>query len=176
MTRFPSSVCSLGGFSLVGFAIVHIWSQRNFTKRPNTGVRLVGPIVFQQIELCYSLLSCTIPNLKSFLLSFDTAIGMTLDPSTMKSYGSDHPKSGSGTSSFRLRSLKSRLGDKPPSSGGKPLFRPDPVGYTAAINRNSMPNANEAGSSVSRDNLSDRSKGSQEMIIRREVAWSVHQD
>ncbi|KIW89557.1 uncharacterized protein Z519_09713 [Cladophialophora bantiana CBS 173.52] len=160
---------------IIAFAAVHVWDQKNFTVRPNTGVRLAAPIVFQQIELCYSLLSCTIPNLKSFLLNFDTTIGMTLDPLTTRSYGVTNPHS--ATTSFRLKTLRSRNGDKQPSPGVTPLFRPDAVEYTAAVGRNSAPNdMNEEASSISRDNQSDRSKGSQEMIIRREVAWTVHQD
>ncbi|KIY03305.1 uncharacterized protein Z520_01772 [Fonsecaea multimorphosa CBS 102226] len=159
---------------IISFAAVHVWDQRNFTVRPNTGVRLAAPIVFQQIELCYSLLSCTIPNLKSFLLNFDTTIGMTLDPATTRSYGVTNPHS--ATTSFRMKPLRSRNGDKTPGSGAAPLFRPDEVEYNATVSRNDPPNMNEAASSISRDNQSDRSKGSQEMIIRREVAWTVHQD
>ncbi|OAP65571.1 hypothetical protein AYL99_01543 [Fonsecaea erecta] len=168
----------VGAFSfrlgILAFAAVHVWDQKNFTVRPNTGVRLAAPIVFQQIELCYSLLSCTIPNLKSFLLNFDTTIGMTLDPLTTRSHAVTHPYS--ATTSFRMKSLRSRNGDNPPVSRDAPLFRPDAVEYTAAISRASPAQMNEAASSISRDNGSDRSKGSQEMIIRREVAWTVHQD
>lgn len=149
--------------------------------RPNTGVRLAAPIVFQQIELCYSLVSCTIPNLKSFLLNFDTSIGMTLGPETMRTYGSTDPHSANANSSFQLRSLRSRRGDKQPPPGGTTTtstatLRPDPVDYRAQVGRSNEPNVNEAASSVSRDNGSDRSNGSQDMIIRREVAWNVHYD
>jgi len=39
---------------------------------------LIPSLVCEQIELGYSLLSATIPNLKSFIMSFDTAMMMDI--------------------------------------------------------------------------------------------------
>jgi hypothetical protein len=52
----------------------------------NMPLSLTAAIVYELVELGYSLLSATVPNLKSFIMSFDTAMMMDftyeLKPST----------------------------------------------------------------------------------------------
>lgn len=55
---------------------------------PNPGVRRTSALVFQQCELCWSLIAATIPCLKSFLRSFDTGSGVKAGMGSSKGYGS----------------------------------------------------------------------------------------
>jgi len=43
--------------------------------------------VCQQIELSWSLISATIPSLKSFVKSFNSGFGLTIDPKNTARYG-----------------------------------------------------------------------------------------
>lgn len=164
--------------SIVAFAVVHIYFINNFTVRPNTGVRLAAPIIYQQIELCYSLISCTVPNMKSFLMNFDTAIGMTVGGITSRAYPTGGAASGTGNS-FQLRSmLRSRPGKEASTPAvektSTATLRPDPVNYKASIGPGAP--ATEERSSLSRDDKSDRTTNSEDMIIRRDVQWNVRYD
>ncbi|KAH7385411.1 hypothetical protein DE146DRAFT_621468 [Phaeosphaeria sp. MPI-PUGE-AT-0046c] len=65
---------------------------------PNPGVRRTSALVFQQSELCWSLMAATIPCLKSFLRSFDTGSGVKATMNSSNEFGSsDHNGSGSRT-------------------------------------------------------------------------------
>ena len=65
-------------FRLIAVAIVHIVFLHRSVNSTNLNLALIPSLVCEQIELGYSLLSATIPNLKSFIMSFDTAMMMDI--------------------------------------------------------------------------------------------------
>ncbi|WEW58033.1 hypothetical protein PRK78_003500 [Emydomyces testavorans] len=61
---------------LVIFAALRLFQISNYTKQLNTGVAIAGPLVYQQVELCYSLITSAIPNLGGFMIQFSTGMGL----------------------------------------------------------------------------------------------------
>jgi hypothetical protein len=135
-------------YRVAALAIAHaVYSARTSTTlRP--GLAFVPALALAEAELCWSLISATIPNLKSFMQSFNTGFGhndfgFTSNPtmSTSRRHpGDDIP----------LRSLPSH----------KDEFRPDCVAYDAEVVRG-------------RDDRSIESGNSQELIIRKTVEHEV---
>ncbi|KAM5469157.1 hypothetical protein MauCBS54593_004509 [Microsporum audouinii] len=121
---------------IIIFTILHIERTMGFTKKPKPSVSIVAPLVYQQIELCYSLVSCTIPNLGGYLLKFNTGMGITLGY-VSEPYGSS--REAGGSDSVQLSSLKSIQKDnKPPASDpSKPskycFLRPEQYEYRAYV-------------------------------------------
>ncbi|ORY19017.1 hypothetical protein BCR34DRAFT_472648 [Clohesyomyces aquaticus] len=105
---------------LVVFTIIFL---RHFTtahRDSNPGVSVSTAIAWQQIAVAYSLISATIPCLKSFIQSFDTNFGMG-DGSTEGQYnyssGNSHSNSNSNTRSTQSHSgFKSRSRSAPHTS------------------------------------------------------------
>ncbi|KAH7126564.1 hypothetical protein B0J11DRAFT_459762, partial [Dendryphion nanum] len=61
---------------ITAFAIIFVHLFTAIEKNPNRGAAISTAIVWQQIQISYSLISATIPCLKSFISSFDTKFGM----------------------------------------------------------------------------------------------------
>jgi len=154
----------LTSISLVVIAIVGLHYSKLYYKASNPGIAIVAPVVCLQIELFYSLVSATIPNLKSFVQSFHSGMGIDVG------LYSSHDQSGNRT--YRLSSTKQNSGNRsqvetqsfPESSN--PLIgrlRPEHLKHTTTIHHSSR-------------NGEDSSHNSQEMIIRRDVMWNVQVD
>ncbi|KAF2188207.1 hypothetical protein K469DRAFT_703678 [Zopfia rhizophila CBS 207.26] len=85
---------------VAAFAIVFVYHFIHAQKTQNRGVAISTAIAWQQIELSYSLISATIPCLKSFIKSFDTQFGMGDGSSSGPyNYGSSHSQSHSNPNS-----------------------------------------------------------------------------
>jgi hypothetical protein len=111
----------------------------------------VPALALAEAELCWSLVSATIPNLKSFMKSFNTGFG--------------HNDFGF-TSNPTMSTSRRRTGDDialqplPPLPSHKDEFRPDRYAYDAEVVRG-------------RDDRSIESGNSQELIIRKTVEHEV---
>jgi hypothetical protein len=133
-------------------------------------------MVYQQLELCYSLISLTIPNLKGYLLAFNTGMGLSLGYTTQP-YNSH-------SISMQLSSLKNSVTRSKPRAStnaenaavaGK--FRPEPLFHNASVVHGKGGGASEERQSTrSQEDQSIGSLNSQEMIIRRDMQWNVSYD
>jgi hypothetical protein len=180
---------------VAAFAMVFARLFTTVHKSPNPGVAVATAISWQQIQLSYSLISATIPCLKSFIKSFDTNFGHGDGSSTPAYYGSHH--SGTGQLGSRRRSifdLKTATESAhtesiklnnfiPRKSNGdvkrnelykkaeqkteqEATLRPEKVKNSITISGGDEPRPDSRGSGGSRC-------GSHEMIIRRDVHFQV---
>ena len=141
---------------------MHLKFVSDYTNSSNPGLALVPVLVLQQVQLCWSLISATIPNLKSFVKSFSSGFGIRLDPSLTQAYGSGRYGRSTG---YELGSIK-----PPGSSKSRSANRSynDIEGHTVLPQQ--MPNGNKS----TRDQESIGSAGSQDHIIRKDVQWQIH--
>jgi len=152
---------------LIALAILNILFIREWTTSLDPGVAISASLVCQQVELAYSLISATIPNLKSFLMSFDTAWMMEVgNPLKAIPYSSSTPPEEHQLDSVHNSSYHSRgLSDIRPDRERLAL-RPESLEHVAAVRH---PASERSGS---RDG-SFASANSQEHIIRCEHRWNV---
>ncbi|KAF2122186.1 hypothetical protein BDV96DRAFT_482763 [Lophiotrema nucula] len=142
----------------------------------NPGVERTPAIIFQQSQLCFSLIAGTVPCLKSFIRSFDTGSGVKAG-FTSAGYGS----SGYGRGeSYRMQSLSAgsairsqtedrgdvRVNAKPFEGGshGSGRTRGDSIAKVTST----------AYSPHKGDDAA--SNDSQELFIRRDVQWEVRSE
>jgi hypothetical protein len=153
----------------------------------NPGIRRSTPIVFQQAELCLSLMAATIPCLKSFIRSFDTGSGQKADIGSSNEYGSNSRNGGDSSKvpsgSYELSSMsktdtetsrkrsRTRLHD----DDGTVRVNPRPF---ASGRSNSKVARNTSLRGIMEpqgpDEADRQSQGSsKELFIRREMHWEV---
>ncbi|KIW87391.1 uncharacterized protein Z519_12027 [Cladophialophora bantiana CBS 173.52] len=154
-------------------SILHLHYVADYTSSGNPGIAIVPVIVIQQVQLCWSLISATIPNLKSFVRSFSSGFGIQLDPSLTQAYYGSGRSSGrlgrGSTNAYEMASVggngtaKSRSAARSYNDNTTEQFPPVPQ---------SGPGSNNL--TVMRENDSIDSGGSQDHIIRKDVQWNVH--
>ncbi|KAL5114624.1 putative ATPase [Pleosporales sp. CAS-2024a] len=149
----------------------------------NPGVDRTPAIVFQQVELCVSLLAATLPCLKSFIRSFDTGSGVKANIGSSNENGSSGRNGGSGQNhgqSYRMSPVKSTKTDSTNRSSFKGdngdmrvSSRPFSTGWsTAKVTRAaSLRDALETLALHDADRSSQAS--SKELFIHRETHWEV---
>jgi hypothetical protein len=150
--------------SVAALSILHLKFVSDYTQSHNPGIALVPVLVLQQVQLCWSLISATIPNLKSFVKSFSSGFGIQLDPSATQAYGSG--RSGRTKSNgYELGSVNGKGGSKSRSADQS---HNDVEGHTPLTAALPQPEDNK-----SRDQDSIDSTGSQDHIIRKDVRWNI---
>ncbi len=147
-------------------SILHLHYVAEYTKSDNPGVAIVPVIVIQQVELCWSLMSATIPNLKTFVKSFSSGFGIRLDPSLTGPYGSGD-RSTRNANRYELGSVRGKSTVKS-RSGGRSYIDMDET--PTALPKFS--NGSKLASTREQDSID--SEGSQDHIIRKDVQWNVH--
>lgn len=146
-----------------------ILSLLNFHKSlhsTNPGVDRTPAIIFQQTQLCFSLIAATLPCLKSFIRSFDTGSGLNVNY-TSNGYGSSGD--GAGKSWYRMHSI-TREGSA--SGDLKVIRRPftrDGLGHGRSTSK-----VTTIAYTSGRPKAEDAT--SQELFIRRDVQWEVHSE
>ena len=90
-------------YRLVVIAALHIHYVYHM-RTSNTNLEIIPPLAVESVQLGYALVSATIPNLKSFIMSFDTA--MMMDLHGYRSNSQSH-QSKSRASTFGWRSKRS---------------------------------------------------------------------
>ena len=151
-------------FRVVILSILHLHYVANYANSSNPGITIVSVIVLQQVELCWSLISATIPNLKSFVKSFSSGFGLRLDPSQTQAYGS-----GRGARTANTYEMNSGLGNgtaKSRSAGRSYIVAEETPPFPA---KGSLASKLNDGREPSID-----SGGSQDHIIRKDVQWDIH--
>ncbi|ORY18356.1 hypothetical protein BCR34DRAFT_582986 [Clohesyomyces aquaticus] len=161
-------------FPVIGFPIAHLHriSSYNTGANTETSKKIVPAIMYLQLELFWALLRATIPTLKAFMRSFNSRLGMEVD---LDGYGSASVSRGV---SYRLKTLS------------KPDRRYSTMGskVTTKLRQNNETNGISDGDRIRPDNVSTETSAyrtkpstsidgeSQEMIIKREVGWTVSYD
>ncbi|KAF2817342.1 uncharacterized protein BDZ99DRAFT_431394 [Mytilinidion resinicola] len=199
-TRLKFRVVLAFAFRLpvAAFSLLHLVALSRAIHASNSGVALARVTVYQQAQLGYSLISATIPCLKSFVKSFDTGLGLEVGYST-NPYG--YGSSGAGGSgrggageSYKMSNMSKGSAGGSVSAGESKvkgsLKRTWKEGGVREITAKG-PNAAQVGlrpeelknttniyhSTTHEEDESHRSAtGSEEMIIRREVQWDVRSD
>jgi hypothetical protein len=151
----------------------------------NPGADRTPAIVFQQVELCVSLLAATLPCLKSFIRSFDTGSGVKATIGSSNETGSNGRNGGSGQhhgDGYQLSPVKnsrtaSGSGSCSPWKGDDGSIRVNPRPFTSARSPPKlMRHASSRGAFESQTTMEpDRqSQGSSKgLFIRRETHWEV---
>jgi hypothetical protein len=141
----------------------------------NLTFAMITPLTWESIELGYSLLSATIPNLKSFIMSFDTAMMMSVS-FKLNSYSRDHTTEASPNYRIRSNSGKDNkfpmLSDIENANEFIGRLRPENEGirYTSNIRHSD-------DWSLSNDEVLNAgpSQEWQQRSIRRDVHWRIEQ-
>lgn len=162
------------GFRLpvMGFAAAHLHYVSKYAHSSNVSKAIIPALVFQQFELFWSLLAATIPTLKAFMRSFNSGFGMEID---LDGYSSTLGSRGYYPGSVPLQSLQNAT------------TQHGVVTASVGTNRSRSRKATQSGSrSASHSRLrvkeqvrvtaSINSDDSQELIIQREVEWSVRSE
>ncbi|KAH3906018.1 hypothetical protein HBH56_212200 [Parastagonospora nodorum] len=151
----------------------------------NPGAHRTPAIVFQQAELCVSLLAATLPCLKSFIRSFDTGSGVKATIGSSNESGSNGRNGGSGqqhADSYQLSPVKSSRiesgsGSCSPWKGDDGSIRVNPRPFTSARSPPKlMRHASSRGALESQATMeSDRNSqaSAKGLFIRRETHWEV---
>jgi hypothetical protein len=133
-------------------ATFHYRAYRQVVDSANLDVDIAKTVIWEQVSICYSLLSITWPFSKVFINSFDTA--QLTPPST---YGSSTATAGSAAARSKRRANSARLSSRVPWQSN--------AGHSSTVY--SRP------ADLRQD---DVSFGSQELIIRREDEVTVSYD
>ncbi|KAK4946516.1 hypothetical protein LTR10_014368 [Elasticomyces elasticus] len=150
-------------YGLAALSIIHLKYISEYTTSKNPGIALVPALVLQQVELCWSLIAATIPNLKSFVKSFGSGFGIQLDPTlTQGAYGSGRYKD---TNGYEMGSVPGK-GSSKSRSGNR--------SYNEIEHQNPIPHQAQDDDKIRRDQESIDSAGSQDHIIRKDVQWDIH--
>ncbi|EXJ77509.1 hypothetical protein A1O3_09736 [Capronia epimyces CBS 606.96] len=152
----------------------------------NPGVEIVTPVVYQQVQLLFALVSAALPALNRGLRKFNTSMGSTWMETTasQSSRQATRQKTGRGTRSIPLKSLnksqdsdsrsKRRSLDEDKVVAGEqpqqqdPNFRPDKVQYNTSTYWGNNAIEPDARSGESQD-----SQNSEANIIRKDMQWQV---
>lgn len=151
--------------SVAALSIIHLHYVSEYTNSSNPGLALIPVLAVQQVQLCWSLISATIPNLKAFVKSFSSGFGIQLDPSQTQAYGSSG-RYGRGTG-YEMGSVRADGNSK--SRSGNASYN-DIEGPTA-LPQEGQTHGNQAKRG---DQESINSGGSQDHIIRKDVRWKIH--
>ncbi|KAF2473847.1 uncharacterized protein BDR25DRAFT_256791 [Lindgomyces ingoldianus] len=186
---------------VIAFSILFVRIFTTVQHAPNPGVSISTAIAWQQVTVSYSLISATIPCLKSFIKSFDTNFGMgegsssgpyTYSSSNSQSHLATHshshyqpkPKRNvSAPDTIQMHSLKPRRSAKfrkePESTKvGEDTkhhvgkLRPEKLKHLTTIRAGRSGGGERPGSNGSTSSMA----GSQELIIRRDVQFDVRSD
>lgn len=163
---------------LIPLSFLALTSWKRSLHSNNPGVDRTTAILFQQSELCFSLIAGTVPCLKSFIRSFDTGSGVKVGY-TSNGYGSSGDNRGL---SYRMQSLNTagsavrshnedegdvKVSTRPFTSGGRGRARASSISNVTTVEY-MTPKAKE---------VDTMSHGSQdELFIRRDVQWEVRSE
>jgi hypothetical protein len=167
---------------LVPLSFLALTSWKRSLYSDNPGVDRSAAIIFQQSELCFSLIAGTVPCMKSFIRSFDTGSGVKVGYTTY-GHGSSGGNQGHGSSggnrgqSYRMQSLNkegSATGSRNADTGDVKVS--NRIFTAGRARENSTANTTTVyvpSKPVEEDAMSH---GSQELFIRRDVQFEVRSE
>ncbi|EHY58391.1 hypothetical protein HRR83_007243 [Exophiala dermatitidis] len=151
---------------VAALSIVHLKFISEYAGSSNPGVAMATVLVIQQVQLCWTLIAATVPNLKSFVKSFSSGFGIQLDPDSTRAYSSGRY---AGSNQYEMGSVNANAGSKSRSANRS---------YNDVETQTHMPHQEPDDSTDSkpttRDQASIDSAGSQDHIIRKDVQWNIH--
>jgi hypothetical protein len=152
----------------------------------NPGVDRAPAIIYQQAELCISLMAATVPCLKSFIRSFDTGSGVKATISSSNDYGSSQ-RSGINSGTHGNSYQMSRLGESNSNTSRKRsrshqknedgTIRVNPRPFmmdrsnSGLIHNRGLRGAFEPHGRQEEERLSQGSR--KELFIRRDTHWEL---
>lgn len=152
---------------VIAFAAAHLHYVSSYANSSNISKAMIPALLYQQFELFWSLLAATIPTLKAFMRSFNSGFGMEID---LDGYGTGYGSGRSGgyySGGFPLRSLSRNGHEGSRSRTSNPKLRDAVEEETPGTSKQENKDKGRAAASITSD-------GSQELIIQREVQWSVY--
>ncbi|KAF2713193.1 hypothetical protein K504DRAFT_530228 [Pleomassaria siparia CBS 279.74] len=168
-THLKLQVVSVFAFRLplipLSFLAVTAWHKSLHGSNP--GVERASAIIFQQSELCFSLIAGTVPCVKSFIRSFDTGSGVKAG-FTSNGYNSSGYARGLGYRMQPLNTNEYRTGD----TGSVQVNERSSTAEKYGREKTTSTTPFAVGPKPKDDDAI--SHGSQEMFIRRDVQFEVH--
>lgn len=151
------------GDSVAALAIAHAVFVARYASASHPSLAMVPTIVFAEAELCWSLVSATIPNLKNFMKSFSTGFGHEFG---LTSFNESAYQSGSHNRDRGIRLKPLSKTDSNARSGSSTGFvnklNPGAGDYEIDISRGNGPESSSIASGKS-----------QELIIRKDFTMTV---
>lgn len=162
-----SAVITAFGFRLpvIAFAVLRLRYIGIRINSPNPTLEGTIALIWTQVELDYSVMACTIPCLKPFMIAVSTNYG-SIAPTKSTINGSNGLSGDRSKGSFALTSV-SRSKDKSPmpTDLGESRLRMDKVFNLTSVTYNGQPDQHSVGSS-----------DSTKMIIKKETEWSIERE
>lgn len=170
---------------LIAFSAAHLSLFDQYSRSSSPLFDISGSLLLQQVILTYSLISATIPNLKSFMKSFSTGLGV--------SFGFMDKDLDASSEAYALQALTThsgRRGNRSPQNfpsgniydgthdldgGQQPRLRPGSLQHEVVIHH-SPDGTSDRGSSAAEDGRGVSRCGSRDMIIKKEVQWNVYHE
>lgn len=170
---------------LVALSITHLSLFKPYIRSASPLFEISGSLLVQQVMLTYSLISATIPNLKSFMKSFSTGLGV--------SFGFMDKDLDASSEAYALQAFTTHSGrqrNKSPEGlpsghiydgaddliGGQvPRLRPGSIQHEVCIHH-SPDDRSDHRSSATDDGRGVSRCGSRDMIIKKEVQWNVYHE
>ncbi|KAL6705998.1 hypothetical protein ACN47E_006100 [Coniothyrium glycines] len=144
--------------SIVPISIVYLEAWQDYTKGPPSSLRVSQILIWQQILLAFSLITATVPSLKSFLESLSTRWG----EADMTRYGTSN-HTWNGTYELKdLNGVESRVTRTDPDMNN--------ILVSPAFETHIYTSTQEIGGRGSR---ASSTGGSQDLIIKKETTWNV---
>lgn len=167
-TQLKITVATLLAFRLgcIAFVSLHARYISSYTSSSNSGLGVVGAIVWQQLAMAYTMIAALLIALKGFLQSFDTGSGNT------KTYGADSRSGGRSAEQYGLKRLSQKGASSSRrtwnrSASHKEIATPDRVANNTEYSTQIYHNSDGREGSIN----------SQHPIIKYEVQYSVtHED
>jgi hypothetical protein len=150
---------------LAAIALLHLHFIGNYVHSETPALSIVSVLVCQQVELCWSLISATIPNLKSFVKSFSCGFGLNIDLNASSRYGSRSY----GGAAYELGSVKKTPVQSSRSSRHIATIPDHSEARSVAIRHGGE-------TSHARKARSSTSIGSEDHIIRKDIRWQMEYD
>ncbi|RMZ87593.1 hypothetical protein DV736_g5187, partial [Chaetothyriales sp. CBS 134916] len=168
--KFQVILAFLFRLPLIGLSVLRMHYVRKYTHSSDPGLAQEPILIVQQIYLCWSIISATIPNLQAFVRSFGSGFGISIN---MELYGSAYGSKASQRNRYELGSVKSTV--RSGQNNGPRLDIPRKNKIFQEISDSAGRLGSKKGmSQVYADGDSIESAGSQGQIIRKEVQWQVH--
>ncbi|KAI5456212.1 hypothetical protein BGZ63DRAFT_435701 [Mariannaea sp. PMI_226] len=148
---------------LIALSACHLAYFGKYPTSAEPQFAVTNSLLFQQAMIAWSLISATVPNLRNFLKSFSIGMGFPL-PVDLSTYGSNNV--------YALRSLENKHSKATSSAAvaGTPgNWRPDQDLNQTRVSHYFRSNNRKIALEIEEGSRT----GSQEMIINKEVAWSI---
>lgn len=160
------------GFRLpmIALSLYHLHTVLYYHNSNNPQLAVTQSLLLLQAMLIWSLVSATIPNMRGFMKAFNSNFGMGAvqahggqNAYPLRTIGGSATANGQIDTRVSRRHRQSHIDSRPTST-----FRPDNIQHITAIYHA------DGGSDVTADDEQSVSRmGSHEMIIKKDVQWSV---